>query len=100
MGIVYHQVVLRAYWIPEYIRCDFTSLRNAEVPTDFRKAEGISPWKADSRTKMRLMAVDPICRMEVDEKTAKWKSSYAGKEYSFCAPGCKKTFDKNPAKYV
>ncbi len=46
------------------------------------------------------MAVDPICRMEVDPKTAKWKSEYNGKEYFFCAPGCKKAFDKNPAKYA
>jgi YHS domain-containing protein len=48
----------------------------------------------------RRMAVDPICKMEVDPKTAKWKSTYNGKEYYFCAPGCKKTFDKNPGKYA
>ena len=53
-----------------------------------------------SQMRMRIMAVDPVCKMDVDEKTAKWKSSYAGKEYFFCAPGCKKTFEKNPAKYV
>jgi len=46
------------------------------------------------------MAVDPICKMDIDERTAKWKSVFNGKEYFFCAPGCKKTFDKNPAKYV
>ncbi|OPY31751.1 MAG: YHS domain protein [Methanomassiliicoccales archaeon PtaU1.Bin124] len=45
------------------------------------------------------MATDPICKMEVDPKTAKWKSSYQGKEYYFCAPGCKKKFDSDPAKY-
>ena len=46
------------------------------------------------------MAIDPVCKMEVDEKTAKLKSQYAGKTYYFCAPGCKKEFDKNPGKYV
>ena len=46
------------------------------------------------------MAIDPICKMEVDPKSAKWKSDYNGKEYFFCALGCKKTFDKNPEKYV
>lgn len=45
------------------------------------------------------MAIDPICKMDVDEKTAKWKSEYEGKAYYFCAPGCKKTFDADPAKY-
>jgi YHS domain-containing protein len=46
------------------------------------------------------MAVDPICHMNVEEKSAKWKSEYAGKTYYFCAPGCKKAFDGNPGKYV
>jgi len=46
------------------------------------------------------MAVDPICKMDIDERTAKWKSVFNGKEYFFCAPGCKKTFEKNPGKYV
>jgi len=46
------------------------------------------------------MAIDPICKMQVDEKTAKWKSEYNGKTYYFCAPGCKKEFDKNPGKYA
>ncbi len=46
------------------------------------------------------MAIDPICKMKVDEKTAKWKSIYKGKMYYFCAPGCKAEFDKNPEKYV
>ncbi|HUX14180.1 MAG TPA: YHS domain-containing protein [Spirochaetia bacterium] len=45
------------------------------------------------------MAIDPICKMEVEEKSAKWKSDYLGKTYYFCAPGCKKTFDADPAKY-
>jgi len=42
------------------------------------------------------MAIDPICKMEVDEKTAKWSSVYEGKKYYFCAPGCKKMFDRDP----
>jgi len=46
------------------------------------------------------MAIDPICKMQVDEKTAQLKSVYKGKTYYFCAPGCKKTFDENPEKYA
>jgi len=46
------------------------------------------------------MAIDPICKMEVDEKTAKFKSEYKGVTYYFCAPGCKKTFDADPQKYT
>ena len=46
------------------------------------------------------MAVDPICKMDVDEETATLKSEYKGTTYYFCAPGCKKMFDENPEKYV
>ncbi len=46
------------------------------------------------------MAIDPVCGMEVDEKTASWQSEYKGTTYYFCAPGCKASFDKNPVKYL
>ena len=46
------------------------------------------------------MPIDPVCHMEVDEKTAKAKSQYQGKTYYFCAVGCKVAFDKNPEKYL
>ena len=46
------------------------------------------------------MAIDPVCGMEVDEKTAAAKSEYKGKTYYFCAPGCKSAFDKDPEKYL
>ena len=46
------------------------------------------------------MAIDPVCKMVVDEGTAKWTSTYKGKRIYFCAPGCKSIFDKDPAKYL
>ena len=46
------------------------------------------------------MAKDPICGMDVDEKTARFTSEYEGKTYYFGAPGCKRTFDQNPAQYA
>ncbi|MEM2081464.1 MAG: YHS domain-containing protein [Candidatus Bathyarchaeia archaeon] len=46
------------------------------------------------------MAKDLVCGMDVDEKTAKYKTSYKGKTYYFCAPGCKKMFEENPEKYL
>lgn len=46
------------------------------------------------------MAIDPVCGMEVDEKTAAGKSEYKGRTYYFCAPGCKAAFDKDPEKYL
>ena len=39
------------------------------------------------------MAIDPVCKMEVDEGSAVAKSEYKGQVYYFCAMGCKKAFD-------
>jgi len=47
-----------------------------------------------------VMVLDPICKMKVDEKKAKFKSEYQGKTYYFCSAQCKKEFDKNPKKYA
>jgi YHS domain-containing protein len=46
------------------------------------------------------MAVDPVCKMDVNEKEAKLVSEYKGKKYYFCAPGCKKAFENKPEQYV
>jgi len=46
------------------------------------------------------MAIDPVCKMKVDEKKAKFKSEYQGKTYYFCSAQCKTDFDKNPKKYA
>jgi len=46
------------------------------------------------------MAVDPVCKMTVDEKKAIAKYEYKGKTYYFCQVGCKETFAKNPEKYL
>lgn len=46
------------------------------------------------------MAKDPVCGMDVDEKKAAATSVYKGVTYYFCAAACKKTFDKDPEKYL
>jgi YHS domain-containing protein len=40
------------------------------------------------------MAIDPVCKMEVDEETTKYISEYKGKKYYFCTLDCKEEFDK------
>ncbi|HEY87113.1 MAG TPA: YHS domain-containing protein, partial [Dehalococcoidia bacterium] len=37
------------------------------------------------------MAIDPICGMEVDEKTA-LSAEHEGQTYYFCSPGCREKF--------
>ena len=46
------------------------------------------------------MAIDPVCKMEVDETKAAATSDYKGKKYYFCAAGCKKAFDQSLEKYL
>ena len=46
------------------------------------------------------MAIDPVCKMEVEESKAAATSEYKGKKYYFCAVGCKKAFDQDPEKYL
>jgi YHS domain-containing protein len=47
-----------------------------------------------------LDRLDPVCLMDVDPATARWKSEYAGRMFAFCSPGCKKAFDRNPQEYL
>jgi YHS domain-containing protein len=46
------------------------------------------------------MAIDPVCGMSVDEKTAAATSTYEGKTYYFCSQACKESFDRQPQKYL
>ena len=46
------------------------------------------------------MAIDPVCKMQVDEKKAQFKSEHGGRAYYFCAKGCKVAFDKDPHRYL
>jgi xanthine dehydrogenase accessory factor len=45
-----------------------------------------------SETAPSILAVDPICGMEVDPATAKWTAQRDGETFYFCAPGCRKAF--------
>ncbi len=43
---------------------------------------------------------DPVCGMDVDPATAKYKFEHAGKSYAFCSAGCLEKFRANPAGYL
>jgi YHS domain-containing protein len=47
----------------------------------------------------RIMAKDPVCNMNVDEKTAKYTSEINGDKIYLCSSACKQQFDQNPSKY-
>ena len=45
-------------------------------------------------------AIDPICKMEVDPRTAQHVSEYKGTTYYFCGRGCKLDFEEEPETYM
>jgi len=48
----------------------------------------------------KSMVKDPVCGMNVDEKTATLKSEHMGKTYYFCNQSCKEVFEKNPQRFA
>ncbi len=44
--------------------------------------------------------MDPVCGMEVEEGPDAITASYNGVTYYFCAPGCKRDFEREPEKYL
>ncbi|MCY4103096.1 MAG: XdhC family protein [bacterium] len=64
-----------------------------------RRASGeLSRWGAVPEAP--ATAVDPVCNMTVLVADAKYHSNHAGADYWFCAPGCKKAFDADPAMFL
>ncbi len=51
-----------------------------------------SPAKAQEK--------DPVCGMDVNPATARYKTPYHGKEYFFCCAGCQAKFQANPEKIL
>jgi YHS domain-containing protein len=46
------------------------------------------------------MAIDPVCKMKVQEQSSSLSSEYQGRRYYFCSPGCKDSFDSDPERFV
>jgi Cu+-exporting ATPase len=46
------------------------------------------------------MAIDPVCGMEVDDRSTKERAIYEGKTYYFCSEDCKEEFQAAPEDYI
>ena len=46
------------------------------------------------------MEKDVVCGMQVDPQKAKGHTTYQGKNYYFCCPGCQKKFEADPDSYL
>ena len=45
-------------------------------------------------------ALDPVCGMAVDPRTATHRAEHAGHSYFFCSAGCREKFTAAPARYL
>jgi YHS domain-containing protein len=46
------------------------------------------------------IAIDPVCKMEVDTDTAEFTAEYQGTTYYFCSQGCMVDFQEEPETYL
>jgi Cu+-exporting ATPase len=49
---------------------------------------------------VNVMATDPVCKMQLNEKKAAATHEYEGKTYYFCAVGCKDKFCADPERFL
>ena len=43
---------------------------------------------------------DPVCGMQVEEGPDAITAEYKGVTYYFCAPGCKRSFQQEPERFL
>jgi len=67
-------------------------------------AASIPAARADTSTnapaKPDVMATCPVSGEKLGEMGSPYEFTYQGQQVKLCCPGCKKDFDKDPAKYV
>jgi len=77
------------------------ALSSVTVVTNSLRLRRFKPAKSGLADKGGVnMAIDPVCKMEVEEDKAAATSDYQGKKYYFCSLACQKIFDENPEKYL
>jgi len=69
-------------------------------PARFMESIPVAKPVTKMKEEVPIMAIDPVCKMEVNENSAAATSEYKDKTYYFCAPACKKDFEADPEKYL
>jgi len=59
-----------------------------------------TPTLTLTQTLTPIEATDPVCGMTVEIATARYMTQHAGQVYYFCSAGCKRSFEKEPEKYL
>lgn len=56
--------------------------------------------QSETPTPAQTEAIDPVCGMTVEMATARYVAAHAGQTYYFCSAGCRRSFEKEPEKYL
>jgi xanthine dehydrogenase accessory factor len=71
----------------------------AEIVRERRPMGAVGPSSAESSVSPAV-AVDPVCRMEVDVASTPLRSAHAGVTYYFCSEGCQRRFEEHPEEFL
>ena len=56
--------------------------------------------RANRETRSDTLVTDPVCGMQLEGAKAAATLEYNGNTYHFCADGCRKQFEADPAQYL
>ena len=65
-----------------------------------RTAETLAQSETPTPAPAQTEAIDPVCGMTVEIATARYVAAHAGQTYYFCSAGCRRSFEKEPEKYL
>lgn len=77
------------------------SNRNQDIRTQQPATVASSQSNAYAAFARRLvMAIDPVCGMDVNENNPPAKTEYNGVTYYFCSQNCRTEFEEDPEEYL
>jgi xanthine dehydrogenase accessory factor len=74
-------------------------IANDRSPNSSRAAASVAPGAAPVST-VALVAVDPVCGMDVETNGALNRHDHDGRTYVFCCAHCRSAFATDPARYL
>lgn len=72
----------------------------AEIVKEYRSTPAEATASIELPMAEPVLAVDPVCGMEVEVAAARHSHEHEGTTYWFCCPHCKARFVKEPARYL
>jgi len=82
------------------ILAEIVQRRRQQSSTGMEHKSPTSNLELPMAPKPETEAIDPVCGMTVEIAAARFRSEYEGTTYYFCAAGCKRSFDREPQKYI